>query len=155
MEKEYLLLSADEISENVYIFSKNADISSKNADNSKHSKSKVDDSKVQESNIPYVADATSAPPTSASPTAAVSPDRDSLIELFGEENVDEYEKRYDNWKAKKGGNVRGNRYETIRKMMQQDGVQKPVSHSSFDINKVQAQILRKYKKNRGENDGKA
>ncbi len=81
---------------------------------------------------------------SASPTAA-SINRENLIEIFGEDNVDEYERRYDNWKASKGGVVKGSRYETIRRMMEQDGVQKPVSHSSFDKNEVMRRILQQYK----------
>ncbi len=81
---------------------------------------------------------------SASPTAA-SLTRDNLIEIFGEDNVDEYERRYDNWKASKGGAVRGSRYETIRRMMEQDGVRKPESHSSFNTNEVMERILQKYR----------
>lgn len=82
--------------------------------------------------------------SSASPTAA-SLNRASLIEIFGEENVDEYEKRYDSWKTKKGGIVRGDRYETIRRMMEQDGVQKPLTHSSFNKDEVMERILRQYR----------
>ncbi len=80
---------------------------------------------------------------SASPTAA-SINRENLIELFGEDNVDEYERRYDNWKASKGGAVKGSRYETIRRMMEQDGVLKPESHSSFDKKEVWKRIIQKY-----------
>ncbi len=82
--------------------------------------------------------------TSASPTAA-SISRENLIEIFGENNVDEYEKKYDNWRASKGGTVRGDRYETIRRMMEQDKVQKPVNLSSFDKNEVMRRIIQKYK----------
>lgn len=86
-----------------------------------------------------VADATSAPPTA-------SLNRASLIESFGEENVDEYERRYDNWKAKKGGVVMGDRYATIRRMMEQDGVRKPsVGNTSFDVDEVRESIWRRYR----------
>ncbi len=99
----------------------------------------TEDKKVRRSEV--TADAASASPTAA------SSNRDSLIESFGRENVDEYEKRYDSWKAKKGGKVRGERYETIRRMMEQDGVRKPVGdweNSSFDLDAVRERILRRY-----------
>ncbi len=98
----------------------------------------TEDKKVSKSEV--TADAASASPTAASPT------KETLIELFGKENVDEYEQRYDSWKAKKGGKVRGDRYETILRMMKQDGVQKPESNSSFDMDKVMENILKQYQK---------
>lgn len=131
MEKEYLLLSADEITENVYIFSKNANNFPENADNSKQSK--VHDSKVQDSKVTVIADA-----TSAVPTAAVN--RDMLVRLFGETNVCTYELRFESWKAKKGGKVKGDKYATILKMMKEDGVKKQKSNSSFDINDIMEKI---------------
>ncbi len=102
--------------------------------------SKVKESKVEESKAEVAADAASASPTAA------SLNREYLVEIFGKENVDEYEQRYDSWKAKKGGKVRGNRYETILKMMKQDGVQKPESNSSFDMDAVKDHIMQKYNK---------
>ncbi len=83
---------------------------------------------------------------SALPTATVSVSRESLVEIFGRSNVAEYEKKYDKWVAKKGGKVRSNKYETIRRMMEQDGVQKPESHSSFDMDVVKDHIMQKYNK---------
>ncbi len=80
---------------------------------------------------------------SASPTAA-SVNKESLIERFGRENVEEYEQRYDRWKASKGGVVRGDRYETILRMMEADGVKKSISFSSFDPNEVMRRILQRY-----------
>ncbi len=102
--------------------------------------SKANENKVNESKVNVPADAASAPPT------ASSLNRESLVKIFGKENVDEYEQRYDSWKAKKGGKVRGNRYETILKMMKEDGVQKPNINSSFDMDAVWDKIMQQYKK---------
>lgn len=84
---------------------------------------------------------------SASPTTT-SPTRESLIEIYGKENVDYYEKKFDKWKADRGGVIRGEKYKNIAKWMENDGVKKPVSHSSFDTDEVMANILKQYQKKR-------
>lgn len=133
MEQEYLLLSADEISKNVYIFEKNVCIFPKNADKSKQSK--VEESKAKESKAEEV--------TSASPTTPQFT-RESLVERYGGENVYEYERRFDKWKAKKGGNIKANRCEIISRMLEEDGVQKPTSKSSFDMDCEMEKIIKRY-----------
>lgn len=141
MEQEYLLLSADEISKNVYIFKENACIFPKNADNPKQSK--VEESKVKESRVEQ------AP--SASPTTTLFT-RETLVEQYGSANVIEYEQRFDKWKAKKGGKIKANRYETIAKMLLEDGVAKPTQKSSFDTKRIKENVMKQYMENGRKNN---
>lgn len=71
-------------------------------------------------------------------------DRNFLIEKFGMESVADYENRFERWKQKKQG-VNVSMYETIYKWLQQDGVQKPVNKSSFDVDAEMNKIKNRYK----------
>lgn len=137
MEKEYLLISADEIPKNVCIFENNVCVFPKSVDNPEQSK--VEESKEKESIGEEV--------SSASPTAPKTT-RESLVEKYGSKNVSEYEKRFDKWKAKKGGVVRADRYETIEKMLKEDGVRK--SNTSFNMEGFNEIILNQYKRRHAE-----
>lgn len=98
--------------------------------------SKVNKSKVKESEVKA-----DEPPASP-PSPAI--DRNFLIEKFGMENVVDYENRFERWKQKKRS-VNVSMYETIYKWLQQDGVQKPVNKSSFDMDAVKENIAKRYK----------
>ena len=58
--------------------------------------------------------------SSASPTTSETITREFLVEEYGEKVVSAYEKKFDAWKAKKGGIVKANRYETIAKIIKED-----------------------------------
>lgn len=60
------------------------------------------------------------------------------------ENVVDYENRFERWKQNKRS-VNVSMYETIYKWLQQDGVQKPVNKSSFDMDAVKENIAKRYK----------
>lgn len=98
--------------------------------------SKVNKSKVKESEVKA-----DEPPASP-PSPAI--DRNFLIEKFGMENVVDYENRFERWKQKKRS-VNVSMYETIYKWLQQDGVQKPVNKSSFDMDAEMNNIINRYK----------
>ena len=87
-----------------------------------------------------------------SPSAPVPDPKKQLIETYGVENVAEYEQRFDNWKAKRGGNVKIDKYSTIAKWLKEDGVTKPNnSNSSFDVDETtKAIFIARYGKLQGE-----
>lgn len=69
----------------------------------------------------------------------------SLADDFGEQNVRDYEQRFDKWKAKKCGNIRVDKWATIAKWLKQDGITKPQNtSSSFDIQEVMTGIKERY-----------
>ncbi|MCM1167732.1 MAG: DUF4373 domain-containing protein [Lachnospiraceae bacterium] len=128
---EYVIGSPAQNSDDVCNSAENVCNSGRNVCNESTSKvSEVKQSKVSKS---------------AAPTAAPCFTREMLIEQYGVVNVSEYERRFDKWKAKKGGTVRGNRYETIAGMLAEDGVKKPTSSSSFDMNDEMQKIVNRYK----------
>ncbi|MDE7363096.1 MAG: DUF4373 domain-containing protein [Oscillospiraceae bacterium] len=98
--------------------------------------SKVNKSKAKKSEL-------SADAPAASPLAPVV--KEQLIEMYGSENVADYERRFDNWRAKKGGNIRADKYRTIAEWLKQDGVTKPCGNSSFVMEKVMDNIRRGYR----------
>lgn len=112
----------------------NRPISEENRPNTKQSK--VNKSKVKQSEVN--ADALAASP----PTPDL---KSQLIEMYGKENVINYEQRFDKWKAKKGGNIRADKYSTIAEWLKQDGVTKPRNKSSFDIDETMNSITNRYK----------
>lgn len=79
----------------------------------------------------------------AAPPATLT--RDFLIETYGIENVIDYEKRFDEWKSKKGGIVHVSKYKSIAKWMQQDGVTKPKNTSSFNMDEVMSRTIQRYR----------
>lgn len=111
----------------------NSDENVCNETTSKVKQSKVKQSKVKESEVK----------AATPPSPAV--DRNFLIEKFGVENVIDYETRFERWKQKKHG-VNVSMYETIYKWLQQDGVQKPINKSSFDMDAVMKKIIEERKK---------
>lgn len=98
--------------------------------------SKVNKSKVNKSEP--CAGTPAAPP----PAPVV---KEQLTELYGSENVADYERRFDNWRAKKGGNIRADKYRTIAEWLRQDGVTKPRDTSSFVMDAVMDNIRRGYR----------
>ena len=82
--------------------------------------------------------------SAAAPPPSQTIDRNFLIEKFGIENVADYENRFERWRQKKHG-VNISMYETIYKWLQQDGVQKPVNKSSFDMDAVMKKIIDRHK----------
>lgn len=114
MEKDYLLLSADEISKNVYIYQNNVRIFPENVDNFEQSKVEESKGKERKGNDRKAEEA-----FSASQTAAETITREFLVDEYGENIVSAYEKKFDEWKSEKGI-VKANRYKTMLKMMDED-----------------------------------
>ncbi len=114
----------------------NRPISEENHPNTEQSK--VNKSKVKESEVNAAVPAASPP----------APDlKSQLIEVYGSENVTNYEQRFDKWKAKKGGKIKADKYSTIAEWLRQDGVTKSRNKSSFDIDKTMTSIMNRYKEN--------
>lgn len=101
--------------------------------------SKVKESKGKQSKVG--ADAPAASPPLLPPVSDI---KTRLIETYGKKNVEDYEQRFDRWKAKKGGNIRADKYITIAEWLRQDGVSKPRNDSSIDMNKVLNGIKSRY-----------
>lgn len=134
---EYVLVCCTDFSDDVDISSKNVCNSGENVCSSETSKvkeSKVKRSEVKGSNCVGDADRCAASPVNFN----------SLADDFGEQNVRDYEQRFDKWKAKKGGNIRADKWTTIAKWLKQDGVSKPQNKSSFDMDDVMAEIKGRY-----------
>lgn len=113
----------------------NRPISGENRPNTEQSK--VNKSKVKESEVGAAAPAASPPPP--------APDiKSQLIAAYGKKNVADYEQRFDQWKAKRGGNIKVDKYATIAKWLQEDGVKK-LKSSSFDIDKLTQRIMQNYR----------
>lgn len=128
------LVSAAKNGDNVAISSDNVTISSDNVCNNPPKKR-------ENKTIEYKGNGAAAP---AAPPPA--PDlKNQLIETYGWENVVNYEQRFDKWKAKKGVNIKADKYSTIAKWLKQDGVQKPVNKSSFDMDAEMNKIKSRYK----------
>lgn len=112
----------------------NRPISEENRPNTEQSKAK--ESKVKQSKVGANA------PTASPPTTDL---KSQLIEMYGLENVTNYEQRFDNWKAKKGGNIKADKYSTIAEWLRQDGVSKPRNKSSFDMYNELQRAINRYK----------
>ena len=92
-------------------------------------------------------DGASAPTSSVSPADA---ERQRLVEKFGEENVKEYETRFQMWKQKKRAHFHVDKFACIEKWMIEDMVTKPKSNSSFDTQQLRSRVLTNYQKKEGE-----
>lgn len=108
---EYVIDTCAQISENVCNQAPNVCNSGQNVCNQTTSKVKQSKAKLSE-----VKEATAASPPSSQNI------RDFLIEEYGSDVVSDYEQRLDSWAAKKGGAFHGDRYATIRKWIEKDGV---------------------------------
>lgn len=76
---------------------------------------------------------------------AAAPTKKSLIEKYGEANVERYETKFARWAQKKGKQGLPV-YQTIAEWMIQDGIKKPDNYtSSLDIEKIDKQLLDFYK----------
>lgn len=147
---EYWLISIDEmkkISErslilrqflNRPIMGQNQPISEDNQPNNGHSK--VNESKLNESRVDK-------------PPKAANCSRDDLIKDYGIAAVNEYERRFEEWKAKQGA-VNANKYAVISKMLYEDyklGKTKSNlskgENSSFDIAEIEELLKGKNKAN--------
>lgn len=136
---EYVLVCCTDFSDDVDISSENVCNSGENVCNfetSKVKESKVKRSEVKGSKGDCVGDAERC---AASPITF-----NSLADDFGEQNVRDYEQRFDKWKAKKCGNIRVDKWATIAKWLKQDGITKPQNTSSFDMEEVMAGIKERY-----------
>lgn len=131
---EYVIGSCAQFSRDVCNPSPNARNEGQNVCN--QPSSKVKQSKVKQSEVGADAPAASPPP---------APDiKSQLIAAYGKKNVSDYEQRFDQWKAKRGGNIKVDKYATIAKWLQEDGVKKPKA-SSFDTNKLTQRIMQNYR----------
>ena len=130
---EYVLLGYEQNSDDVDISGENVCNSGENVCNSETSKvkrSKVNVSEVNGSNA-------AAPP---------APTRATLVSLYGESAVVDYEERFRRWKASRGIISNAN-YSTISRWMAQDGVtrgQYSVRGSSFDVDDIMRRTMEKY-----------
>lgn len=109
----------------------NGSFSEKNPDNSANystKESKVKEKKVNES-------------SERSAHAALTP-KEQLTALYGGKAVDEYERRFQLWQSKNG--AKAEMYSTIGKWLKADGVQKPENRSSFDVEDIMKQMMKKY-----------
>lgn len=114
---EYVIDTCAQISENVCNQAPNVCNDGQNACNQTTSKVKQSKAKLSEvKEAPAAEAAPKAPPPSAQNI------RDFLVEEYGSDVVADYEQRLDNWTAKKGVAFRGDRYATIRKWIEKDGV---------------------------------
>lgn len=110
----------------------NRPISEENRPNTEQSK--VNKSKVKQSEVGADAPAASPP---------ASPLKNQLVEMYGSKNVADYEQRFDNWKASKGRNAKVDKYSTIAKWLQEDGVSKP-KKSHIDTEKLRRAVIKGY-----------
>lgn len=133
---EYVIGSYAQISAYVCNSSRNARNEGRNVYNeplSEVNKSKAKQSEVKVSEVGAAAPA-------ASPPHADLDVRSQLIEEYGEKNVEDYEQHFDSWKAAKGGNIKVDKYATIAKWLQEDGVIKKTS-IDYDKLKQTAEIM--------------
>lgn len=125
IKPQYLLLESAQLQENADISSENADISNENADISDTEEKRTEENRTNENRV----DKTRAEETPASfpPSPPSISARAQLIYDYGQEAVDRYVKRVQNWYADKGKPVT-DLEGTVRKWLEQDGVQK-IDHS--------------------------
>ena len=122
--------------------SDDVDISAPNVCNETTSKVKVSKGKRSEGKV-------SKSPPSAALTAE---NRKILIDQYGKSAVDEYEKRFDKWRASKIA-CNADAFNTISKWLREDKPeQKEQGHSSFHAEDVEQAINEKYKKLGGKKD---
>lgn len=106
---------------------------------SKGKQSKAKESTVQESTVKESDSVGEADRCAASPNSF-----NSLAEVYGKDNVRDYEQRFDNWKAKKGCYIKVDKWSVIAKWLKQDAITKPQNTSSFDMDEVMQQIINQY-----------
>lgn len=69
--------------------------------------------------------------------------RRRLVELFGETNVAEYERRFELWRGRQDRPVRVSCYEIIERWMKTDGAQKP-HEPSYDVDEIMRRMTAQY-----------
>lgn len=75
------------------------------------------------------------------------PTRESLVEKYGEENVFEYECRFERWRSRQKKPVEITCYEAIERWMRDDNVQKPrqlSSEAGYDTDEIMRRIISSY-----------
>lgn len=114
---------------------KNPGFSEKNPSFSEKNPTK--ESKVKENKLKESSGAETAP---AAPPPSPKNMRDILTAKYGSSIVEDYERRFAKWNVRKGGAFRGDKYATIQKWIEADGVSP--HKSSFDVDEIMNVIIR-------------
>lgn len=72
------------------------------------------------------------------------PTRESLVERYGEENVADYEIRFERWKNRQNKHVDITCYEAIERWMRVDKVQHPCSEAAFNTEEIINRVIKNY-----------
>ena len=131
---EYVLIRAADFSSDVDISAENVCNSGENVCNSDTSKVKGSEVKVSKGNVSEAA----APPAHT---------RASLVSLYGESAVADYEERFRRWNASRGSTSCVVNYAVLARWMAQDGVtagQYNANQGSFDVDEITERIMSKY-----------
>lgn len=78
----------------------------------------------------------------------ITPTREELIEKYGEENVLDYENRFERWRSRQQKPVLITCYDAIERWMRDDGVEKPkekYSEAAFDTDEIMKRIMENYR----------
>ena len=72
------------------------------------------------------------------------PSRKSLVEKYGEENVYDYECRFERWRSRQKKPVSITCYEAIERWMRDDNVQKKHNEGAFNTEEIMRRIMENY-----------